>query len=140
MALKHYVSKAGTLRPFLAPSLHMYQWNFEGSLSWLCFLMHKFFEKRKTSLRSPGLDSQVTASSPVDLTAKSAATAILKFSYFQVVPVGFSGLLVSKWTRELAVTRDARLGDRKLVFRFLKIYAIKTHPTKWTFKFSPVHV
>ena len=49
----------------------------------------------------------------------------LKFSDFQVESTGFLGLrarltLRSNRPGELVVTREDRLGDRKLVFRFLK--------------------
>ena len=58
----------------------------------------------------------------VDLTAKSGATANPKFSDFQVESTGISGLqscptLRSNQPGELSVTRGARLGDRKLVFK-----------------------
>ena len=67
-----------------------------------------------------------TAAAP----AKSGSTANLKFSNFQVESSKFLGfrtrpILWSNRLGELSVTREARLGDRKLVFRFSKIYALK---------------
>ena len=56
---------------------------------------------------------------------KSGATANFEFSDFQVESTGFLGLgvrltLPSNQAGELAVTREPRLGDRKLVFCFSK--------------------
>ena len=42
---------------------------------------------------------------------------------------------------ELAVTREARLGDRKLIFCFSKILALKSTATKVTLRnFTGTHV
>ena len=62
----------------------------------------------------------------------------LEFSDFQVKSTGILGLrsrptLQSNRARELAVTREARLSDRKLVFRCLKIYALKNTANQFTF-------
>ena len=74
----------------------------EGSLGWLCFLIHKIKKKnQKTSLQSASLASQVTASSPARFDSKDERDC--KSQIFKSTP---------------AVTREARLGDRKLVFRF----------------------
>ena len=53
-----------------------------------------------------------------------------QISDYQIELTGFLGLwsrptLRSNRAWDLAVTREARLGDRKLIFRLLKIYALK---------------
>ena len=124
------LTKARKRTPFLAPSLHVYQWNFEGSLWRLCFLMRKFSKNERRACDHRVWLLEWPQAPLVDLTAKSGATANLKFSDFQVESTGFLGLrarptLRSNRPGELAVTWEARLGDRKLVFRFSKIYALK---------------
>ena len=94
------------------------------------FFNAKIIEKQKTSLRSPSLASRVTASSLGRFDRKVGRDRKPEIFSFQVESTGFLGLrarptLRSNRPGELAVTREARLGDRKLVFRFSKIYALK---------------
>ena len=100
------------------------------SLSRLCFLMHKFSKNERRACDHRVWLLEWPQAPLVDLTAKSGAPANLKFSDFQVESTGFLGLRArltwrSNQPGELAATWEARIGDRKIVFRFSKIYALK---------------
>ena len=85
------LSKAQIRTPFSAPSLHAYQWNSEGSLWQLCFLMLKFSKNETWACDHRAWLLEWPKAPLVDLTAKSGATANLEFFDFQVGSTGILG-------------------------------------------------
>ena len=94
--------KAQTLRLFLAPSLHVYWWNFERSLSWLCFFCIILKNERRACDHRVWLLEWPQAPL-LNWTAKSGSTASLEFSGFQVESTESLGLRSNR-AAELAVT------------------------------------
>ena len=88
----------------------------------------------------------MTSSSPASFDRKVGRGLNLNFFDFQVKSTGIKGLvshqiLQSNRAGEFAVTREARLGDRKLIFHFSKIYAFKNMADKVALRnFTGTHV
>ena len=92
------------------------------SLSRLCFLMRKFLKnERRDCDRGVRLLERPQAPIKIHWTRLKNR----KIRGLRARPT-----LRSNLPGERAVNREARLGDRKLVFCFSKIYALKTQPTK----------
>ena len=68
---QYQCTEAWKLRIFLVPSLHVYWWNFEGSLSRLWFLMHKFSKNERWSWNHWVWFLEWPQAPMLDLTSKS---------------------------------------------------------------------
>ena len=97
------------------------------SLSWLCFLMSKFSKNER-----PACDHWVwflewPQAFLIDLTTKSGATANLKIRWTRLENRKIWGLWSNR-PGEIAVTREARLVDRKLVCRVPSVGRVAQWP------------
>ena len=93
------------------------------SLSRLCFLMRKFSKNKRRACDHRVWLLEWPHAPLVDLTAKSGAPANLKIQWTwlenqKILRLWARPTMRSNRPAELAVTREARLGDCKLVFRF----------------------